>query len=366
MPDPSPLSPNAAADPAMPTHGVLAYAGVLVGVGVGIVVLVALVGGRGPRPTIFLIAPVVLATLVGAAGCAAGWLRRDARATAAVVGVASLGGLAGAICSIVAGAWLRGLAMPALVTGPLFERGLPAGALLGAVVGVAMTQLARMRRVELAFAGRAAAAEATRLRLEKDSALSELKLLRAQIEPHFLYNTLANLRYLVRTDPALAGTMLEHLIRYFKGVLPSLRHDEAALSEELDLCEAYVDIVRMRSGAALSLDVNAAPDIEGACVPPGMLLTLVENAVKHGAPVDASAPLIRIDGSRVGDALVVSVSDNGPGPAATAARSGAVGLANIRERLALQYGLQAVLELRPLQPSGCEARLELPYRETSA
>ena len=190
--------------------------------------------------------------------------------------------------------------------------------------------------------------------------LVELKLnaLQAQIEPHFIYNTLANVQQLVRSSPSEAGRMLESLVCYFKAVIPEVRSGRATVGQECRRAEAYLSIMRIRLGGRLDYTIHIPDDLHGIAVPPLSLMTLVENAVKHGVDANPSGGLVRILGSRDKGRLRLRVIDNGAGFGDET--GGGTGLTNLRERISTLYGDRATLELSHVEPSGVEATLELP------
>ena len=204
----------------------------------------------------------------------------------------------------------------------------------------------------------ARAAELRRGALETQHLATRLRLLQAQVEPHFLFNTLSNARRLCQTDAGAGRAMLVQLTRYLRGALPRMRENEASLAEEIDLVEAYLGLQKIRMGERLETAIDAPRPLLEARVPSMMLATLVENAIKHGIAPLAEGGSIRVSAERAGDALRLTVADTGRG---LAAASGAgVGLANIRARLAAAYGGRAALELRANEPRGVAATITLP------
>jgi len=206
--------------------------------------------------------------------------------------------------------------------------------------------------------GEARAAELRRGSLETQQLASRLRLLQAQVEPHFLFNTLSNVRRLCQTDATAGRAMLAQLTRYLRAALPKMRSDETTLSEEIDLVSAYLGVQKIRMGERLETSIDAPQPLLAARVPPMMLATLVENAVKHGVGPLAEGGAIRVKAERSGDALKLSVADNGRG--LVAASGSGVGLANIRARLAALYGERAALRLEPNSPRGMVATISIP------
>jgi signal transduction histidine kinase len=195
-----------------------------------------------------------------------------------------------------------------------------------------------------------------RLAAQMDEA--RLQVLRAQIEPHFLFNTLAHLKRLYQTDAAAAGVMLDNLMRYLTAALPQLRVADSTVGRETDLAKAYLDIYRIRMGHRLAVEMRVPDLLRDAHFPPMMLLTLVENAVKHGLNPLAEGGFIRIEATASGGCLDLTVADTGCGFVGT---SGAgTGLANIRARLTAFYGEAGRLSLFPNSPRGMTASIAVP------
>jgi sensor histidine kinase YesM len=207
-------------------------------------------------------------------------------------------------------------------------------------------------------------AELRRGALETQQLATRLRLLQAQVEPHFLFNTLSNVRRLCQSDAAAGRAMLGQLARYLRAALPRMREQETTLAEEIDLIEAYLGVHRIRMGARLQTSIDAPAPLLAARVPPMMLATLVENAIKHGIAPLAEGGSIRVSAQRSGDALALTVADTGRG--LSAASGSGVGLANIRARLATLYGERASLRLEGNSPRGVVAIITLPLTRESA
>ena len=187
---------------------------------------------------------------------------------------------------------------------------------------------------------------------------ARLSALQAQIEPHFLFNTLANVRRLYETTPSRGRAMLASLIDYLRAALPSMRSDSSTLGRELDLARSFLTILQMRMGERLQFSIGAEPGLLDAPMPPMILPTLVENAIKHGLGPLPEGGRIDIRARRSGDDLLIEVRDDGAG--FTAAGGSGVGLANTRSRLAGLYGPRASLQLVAAAPRGVVATLRLP------
>jgi LytS/YehU family sensor histidine kinase len=208
------------------------------------------------------------------------------------------------------------------------------------------------------------ATEAAREKAELERQLSEAKLvaLSAQIEPHFLFNTLASIQYLIRNDTNKAGEMTSDLIRYLRLALPRMKQSTARLADEHDLVRAYLGIMQIRMGARLQFAIDLPDDLSDVQIPTMTLITLVENAIKHGLEQKPGGGMISLTSIRdAEDArnLRLEVADTGGGFSTVASGTG-IGLANIRERLHTLYGNRARLELEANQPSGVKAILIIP------
>ncbi len=201
-------------------------------------------------------------------------------------------------------------------------------------------------------------AEIDRLALEHEMDEARLQVLQAQIEPHFLFNTLANVRRLYQTDPANGRIMLRNLMRYLEVALPHMREARSTVGREIALVEAYLAVQQIRMGRRLSFRIDVAPTLQGAELPPMMVLTLVENAIKHGLnPLSEGGRMViraGVDAVR----LRIDVADDGRGFQASS--GGGTGLANIRARLAAMFGDAAGLTLAENLPRGITATLLLP------
>jgi signal transduction histidine kinase len=188
---------------------------------------------------------------------------------------------------------------------------------------------------------------------------ARLQMLQAQIEPHFLFNTLANVRRLYQTEPAAAESMLDNLMRYLTVALPQMRGADSTLGREAALTESYLNIQRIRMGRRLAFDIDIPESLREAPVPPMMLLTLAENAIRHGLGPLPEGGFVRVSAHVDGGQLRLQVADSGQGFSKT---SGAgTGLANARARLAAMYGQAAQLGLGLNRPRGVIATISLPY-----
>lgn len=195
--------------------------------------------------------------------------------------------------------------------------------------------------------------------LSQAALASDLKALQAQIEPHFLYNTLANTRYLVRQEPERAMEMLDHLIAYLRSALPDLRSPMSTLGRECELAGHYLELMAIRYGERLNVHIVCADNVRELALPPLMLMPLVENAVQHGVEPHAGAVTVSVSAQRAHGFVHVTVRDNGAGVGAAVLGSG-VGLRNVRQRLEALYGSAASLRLRVGEDGWTCAELTLP------
>jgi len=203
-------------------------------------------------------------------------------------------------------------------------------------------------------------AEIDRMALDREMAEARMQVMQAQIEPHFLFNTLANVRRLYQTDPAAGQVMLDNLMRYFAVALPRMREADSDLAREAELIEAYLGVHRVRMGQRLNYRIDFPPELAHTRVPPMMLLTLCENAIKHGLNPLPEGGFIRVRAASQGDDLLLEVSDSGHGFHEGEGTGGGTGLANIRARLQAAFGSTARLTLQPNQPRGITATIVLP------
>lgn len=187
---------------------------------------------------------------------------------------------------------------------------------------------------------------------------AQLDLLRAQIEPHFLFNTLATVRTLAYADPRTAAVLVDNLLRYLTAALPKLRTDDSSLQDESELIESYLRIQQVRMGVRLSYRITIPDALKIFRVPSVMLLTLVENAIKHGVGPASVGGSVEVRASREASMLILKVIDSGLGMQAHA--GGGFGLANVRTRLALRYKERASLSLESASPHGVVATLKIP------
>jgi hypothetical protein len=200
--------------------------------------------------------------------------------------------------------------------------------------------------------------EADYHRMSQQVTEAKLSALQAQVEPHFLYNTLASVQALTEVDPAQANAMTGHLIQYLRNALPKMRESVSTVGQEIELVRAYLNILQMRMGKRLAFEIAVPAELMDAPFPPLMLPSLVENAIKHGLEPQREGGMVTITAHAEGGRLRLAVADTGRGFADTLGSG--VGLTNIRERLAALYGDAASLTLEANSPHGVVATIQVP------
>ena len=186
---------------------------------------------------------------------------------------------------------------------------------------------------------------------EKQLVQAQMRMLQAQIEPHFLFNTLANIQTLIPRAPDKASLMLDNFIAYLRQSLTASRAQEGTVKQEVDLLRNYLELLKIRMGDRLQFEFDVEPDLQSASLPPMLLQPIVENAIKHGLEPKVEGGRVRVTARRSGETMVLTVADNGLGFSDHADSSGSgVGLANLRERLAVLYDGQATLTVADAAP----------------
>ncbi|HNL42713.1 MAG TPA: histidine kinase [Ottowia sp.] len=210
--------------------------------------------------------------------------------------------------------------------------------------------------------GRAAALEAGKAAAERDASQARLMLLQSQLEPHMLFNTLANLRALIGVDPQAAQQMLDRLDAYLRATLAASRSAQHPLAAEFARLDDYLALMAVRMGPRLAVALDLPDALAALPVPPLLLQPLVENAIRHGLEPRIEGGRIEVSARRTGDALVLTVSDSGVGFDMTepAAGAGGFGLAQVRERIATAYGGRARVDVQSRPGGGTTVRIRLP------
>jgi hypothetical protein len=200
-----------------------------------------------------------------------------------------------------------------------------------------------------------------RSELERKALDARFRLLQAQVEPHFLFNTLANVQALVEAGAPQAAKVLQSLIDYLRAAVPRLHDPSTTLGQELQLVRAYLEVMHMRMPDRLTFDIRADESLMSVPCPPMTLLPLVENAVRHGVDPSEMGGIIRVEARRRSDRCLISVTDTGVGLKPMGTGLG-TGLATLRERLQLAFGADALLALSEVAPHGVCAELTFPIR----
>ena len=214
-----------------------------------------------------------------------------------------------------------------------------------------------LKRAEF-HAAAVARAEITAEQLRASTAEAHLQALQAQVEPHLLFNTLAHVKWLYRRDAESGRRMLDRLVDYLHGALPQVRQSSTTLEQELRLAHAYLDIQQLRIGGRLAFSIDVPEEIANLKFPPLMLLTLVENSIKHGIAPQTDGGTIGIRAQADETRLRIEVRDTGAG--LREATGTGLGLANVRARLAALFGAGARLVIEPNLPHGVVAAIEIP------
>jgi signal transduction histidine kinase len=231
------------------------------------------------------------------------------------------------------------------------------------VVGMLLLKIEGGRRKK----AEARASQATELaeaeQLKRQLSEARMQTMQAQVEPHFLFNTLASIDHLIETDPPRASAMQKNLITYLRNALPKMREQATTLGREVDLVTAYLDILKMRMEERLTVEIDIPDGLRSGVFPPMMLQSLVENAIKHGLEPCPECTTLTLRADVVDGMLQVSVADNGIGfdPVNARTKGTGLGLSNIRERLALMFDGRASLDVKANTPRGTVATISLPY-----
>ncbi|HSI51957.1 MAG TPA: histidine kinase [Ideonella sp.] len=227
------------------------------------------------------------------------------------------------------------------------------GALFGmGMVGLWFTAMHRSQHIALRLA-------------ELDERERALEMARqlgsAQIQPHFLFNTLASLQHWVASSDPRAAPLLDSLTGYLRATLPLFDRPLLRLDQELEAVRRYLEVMQARLGERLRFEIRAEPALGASALPPGLLLTLVENAVEHGISPQLAGGSVQISAWREAGQLCIAIDDDGPGlPLQPGPAEGHVGLVNSRARLAQAFGQRAELSLGNRAEGGCRALLSLP------
>jgi len=249
-----------------------------------------------------------------------------------------LGTLAGFSSGVALANWITGFNEPSLRDAGLRKAG--SMMLFSLIPGLGLT---------LYFLAQSRLSEATAklATAQRQAAENQLRLLESQLEPHMLFNTLANLRVLIAMDPPRAQQMLDQLIAFLRATLQASRTGAHPLSAEFARVEDYLALMKVRMGDRLQSELTLPPGLAGCLLPPLLLQPLVENAIKHGLEPHVDGGRLEISATRDGDSLLLLVRDTGTGLGASPNLGTQFGLQQVRERLRTRYGEAASLSLAP-------------------
>jgi signal transduction histidine kinase len=233
--------------------------------------------------------------------------------------------------------------------------------ILGSAVIKVMYKGRMQAEVKAAQAAETAEAES----LKRQVVEARMAAMQAQVEPHFLFNTLASIDHLIETDPPRASQMQKNLIALLRASMPTMREANASgtrdLGRELAVIRPYLEILKMRMEERLQAEIDVPEGLLSAEFPPMMIQSLVENAIKHGLEPKAEGGTLKVKAEIVHGKLCVTVADTGLGFGRAATGGTGVGLANIRERLMLLYGPKGSVTVTENQPSGTKVTITVPY-----
>src|SRR5688572_13843421 len=224
--------------------------------------------------------------------------------------------------------------------------------------------------IKIAYAGRvkaeaqAAAAQqvAEAESLKRQVVEARMAAMQAQVEPHFLFNTLASIDHLIEVDPPRASSMQKNLIALLRAAMPAMRETQATLGRELQVVRPYLEIMKMRMQERLRAEVSVPEGLHSADLPPMMLQSLVENAIKHGLEPRPEGGAVSVAAEVLHGKLAVTVADTGVGFGRAPTAGTGTGLESIRERLKLIYGAEAELRIAENAPHGTRATIVVPYK----
>ena len=209
---------------------------------------------------------------------------------------------------------------------------------------------------------------AEREAMQRQLSETKMQMMQAQVEPHFLFNTLASVEHLIRVDPPRASAMQRSLIQYLRAVLPQMRDNAVVtgLGREVDMVRAYLDLLKMRMEERLTVDLQIPDGLRSAAFPPMMLQSMVENAIKHGLECKPEGGTLKIVAEVADSQLRVTVTDDGVGFGVMPSDGTGLGLQTIRDRLRMLHGDAGRLHIGANNPSGVIATIEVPYQLSNA
>ena len=233
------------------------------------------------------------------------------------------------------------------------------------IVASAILKITYKRTIQAEVKAAVATETADSEQLKRQVVEARMAAMQAQVEPHFLFNTLASIDHLIETDPPRASTMQKNLIALLRASMPSMRDSNPAqhnLGREMAVIRPYLEILKVRMEDRLQASVNVPEGLLSAEFPPMMIQSLVENAIKHGLEPKAEGGTLTVSAEIVHGRLAVTVADTGLGFGRADTAGTGIGLANIRERLKLLYGDKASMVVADNLPSGTVVTLTVPYQ----
>jgi sensor histidine kinase YesM len=280
----------------------------------------------------------------------------------AFAGLIAVGVPVGQIAGARVAGWLLGQELTSLHT---LGSGRTTGMLVFTLLATGAVTLFFASRDRLARAEAAAAQERARAEaVERQALQAQLQRLQAQIEPHMLFNTLANLQGLIALDPERAQQMLDQLIQYLRATLSSSRAQRTTLAQEFALLQAYLGLMSVRMGARLSYAFDLPDALRAVEIAPMLLQPLVENAIAHGLEPKIEGGHLAVEAQLSQGMLTLTVRDNGRGPDAGPGKPGtSLGLSNTRARLDVLFGARAAATLLPADAGGAVACIAIPLEQ---
>ena len=233
------------------------------------------------------------------------------------------------------------------------------------IVASAILKITYKRTIQAEVQAAVATETADSEQLKRQVVEARMAAMQAQVEPHFLFNTLASIDHLIETDPPRASTMQKNLIALLRASMPSMRESnpaQHALGREMAVIRPYLEILKVRMEDRLQATINVPEGLLSAEFPPMMIQSLVENAIKHGLEPKAEGGTLSVSAEIVHGRLAVTVADTGLGFGRADTAGTGIGLANIRERLKLLYGDKASMVVADNLPSGTVVTITVPYQ----
>jgi sensor histidine kinase YesM len=233
------------------------------------------------------------------------------------------------------------------------------------IIASAILKITYKRTIQAEVKAAVATETADSEQLKRQVVEARMAAMQAQVEPHFLFNTLASIDHLIETDPPRASTMQKNLIALLRASMPSMRESNPSqhnLGREMAVIRPYLEILKVRMEDRLQATINVPDGLLSAEFPPMMIQSLVENAIKHGLEPKAEGGTLTVSAEIVHGRLAVTVADTGLGFGRADTAGTGIGLANIRERLKLLYGDKASMVVADNLPSGTVVTLTVPYQ----